>query len=85
MTRARGQASRSLINREFPHRVVVLADSVGGRVLDDVHAFHDNRGLPVTCHSLRQDDQWFSAYCFAERRAAEQFQVLFGGELAKTP
>ena len=34
MTRARGQASRSLLNREFPHRVVVLSDNVRGRALD---------------------------------------------------
>jgi hypothetical protein len=81
MTRARGQASRSLLNREFPHRVVVLSDSVRGLVLDDVHAFHDNRGLRVTCHSIQQDDQWYSVYCFANRQAAEQFQILFGGML----
>ena len=84
MTRARGQASRSLLNREFPHRVVVPADSVSGRAIDDVGAFHPNRGVPVKYHSLRLDDQWYSAYCFADRGAAEQFQVLFGGELANT-
>jgi hypothetical protein len=40
--------------------------------------------VPVKYHSLRLDDQWYSAYCFAEREAAEEFQVLFGGELANT-
>jgi len=81
MTRARGQASRSLLNREFTHRVVVPSDRVRGLVLDDVHAFHDNRGLRVTCHSIRQDDQWYSVYCFTNRQAAEQFQILFSGML----
>jgi hypothetical protein len=84
MARARGQASRSLLNRKFPHRVVVPANSVSGRVIEEVGAFHRNRGVPVKYHSLRLDDQWYSAYCFAEREAAEEFQVLFGGELANT-
>jgi hypothetical protein len=82
MTRA--QASRSLINREFPHRVLIPADNVRGRILGQVHTFHANRGAPVRCHSLRQDDKWYSAYCFAERGTAEQFQILFGGALANT-
>ncbi len=84
MTRARGQASRSLLNRKFPHRVVVPANSVSGRVIEAVGAFHHNRGVPVKYHSLRLDDQWYSAYCFAERGTAEQFQILFGGKLANT-
>jgi hypothetical protein len=84
LTRARGQASRSLLNRKFPHRVVVPADSVSGRVIEEVGAFHRNRRVPVKYHSLRLNDQWYSAYRFAERGVAEQFQVLFGGELANT-
>jgi hypothetical protein len=81
MIRARGPASRSLLNREFPHRVLMPAQSVRGRVLDDVHAFHDNRGVPVTTHSLRQDDNWYVVFCFAGRGIAEAFQLLFGGQL----
>jgi hypothetical protein len=67
MISARGHASRSLLNREFPHRVVVPADNIRGRVIEEVGAFHHNRGLPVKYHSLRLDDQWYSAYCFADR------------------
>jgi hypothetical protein len=85
MTRARGQASRTLLNREFPHRVLVHADNVRGRTLNQVDAFHANRGAPVRCHSLRQDDQWYAVYCFAARETAEAFHLLFGGELIKTP
>ncbi len=81
MTRARGQASRSLLNREFPHRVLVHADHVRGHMLNAVHAFHDNRGVPVGCHSLRKDDEWYAVYCFSGRGIAEAFQLLFGGEL----
>ena len=85
MTHARGQASRSLLNREFPHRVFVHADNVRGHILNAVHLFHDNRGVPVKCHSLRQDDQWYAVYCFADREMAEAFSLLFGGELIKAP
>ena len=31
MTRARGQSSRTLLNREYPHQVMVLAESVSGK------------------------------------------------------
>jgi hypothetical protein len=62
MTRARGQASRSLINRELPHRVLVRAEDTRGRALDAVYAFHDNRGVPVRSHSLRKDDEWYLVY-----------------------
>jgi hypothetical protein len=81
VTRARGQASRSLINRELPHRVLMRAEDVRGRALDAVYAFHDNRGVPVRCHSLRKDDEWYSVYCFTGRGMAEGFNLLFGGQL----
>jgi len=85
MTRAQGQASRSLLNREFQHRVLIRADNVRGRILNQVDTFHANRGAPVRCHSLRQDDKWFAVYCFAMRETAEAFHLLFGGELTRSP
>jgi hypothetical protein len=85
MTRARGQAFRALLNRGFPHRVLVRAENIRGRMFDAVDAFHANRGLPLKTHSLRQDDNWYVVYCFAGRGAAEAFQLLFGGELLRTP
>ena len=82
VTRAPGQASRSLINRELPHRVLVRAEDVRGRALDAVYAFHDNRGVTVRCcHSFRKDDEWYSVYCFTGRGMAEGFHLLFGGQL----
>jgi hypothetical protein len=41
MTRARGQSSRAVFNQEFPHQILVLAATVGGKTLDKVIAFHD--------------------------------------------
>ena len=83
MTRARGQASRALLNREFPHRVLVRAENVRGRMFDAVDTFHTNRGLPLKTHSLRQDDNWYVVYCFSTPETAEAFHLLFGGELLK--
>jgi len=82
MTRARGQASRSLLNREFQLRVVVHADDVRGRLQNAVHTSHDI--LPEKYHSLRQNDQWCSVCWFASSKTAEAFQLLFGGELVKS-
>jgi hypothetical protein len=73
MTRARGQSSRSLLNREYPHQVLVLADSIRG-TLDRVTAFHDQRGIPTKTRSARQDDRWYDLYCFADPQHAAQFQ-----------
>jgi hypothetical protein len=34
MTRARGQSSRTLLDREYPHQVLVAADNVRGKALE---------------------------------------------------
>jgi hypothetical protein len=83
MTRARGQSSRTLLDREFPYQVLVLAESVGGDMLDKVDAFHTERGIPTKKRSVRRDDVWWSLYCFAQRVDASAFRHLFGGELFK--
>jgi hypothetical protein len=83
MTRARRQPSRTLLNREFPYQVLVLAESVGGDMLDSVDAFHTERGIPTKKRSVRRDDVWWSLYCFAQRVDASDFRHLFGGQLFK--
>jgi hypothetical protein len=42
MTRARGQSSRTLLDREYPHQVLVAADNVRGKALEKVLDFHAN-------------------------------------------
>lgn len=81
MTRARGQSSRTILNREFPNQVLVPADSVRGKAFDRVIAFHDEVGVPITSRSARKNDEWYVLYCFAERRHALSFQLMFGGEM----
>jgi hypothetical protein len=81
MTRARGQSSSSLLDRKYPHQVLVLAQKVVGKALDKVIAFHAELGVPVKTHSIRKDDRWYLLYCFADQQHAARFQVEFGGEI----
>ena len=85
MTPARGQPSRSVLNQEFPHQVLVLAAIVGGKTLDKIIAFHDQASVPIKSRSARKDNKWYLLYCFAERRQALAFQLLFGGEFVERP
>ena len=81
MTRARGQPSRRMIDREYPHRVTVPAESVGGKNLDFVIVFHAQIDQPQRTRSVRRDDRWFEVHCFADPQDARSFQALFGGEI----
>jgi hypothetical protein len=81
MTRARGQLSRALLSREYPHQVLVRAENVGGKALDKIADFHVKLGIPTKSRSIRKDDAWYSLYCFADREHAKLFQAMFGGEL----
>jgi hypothetical protein len=46
MTRARGQPSRRMIDREYPHQVTVPAEKIGGKNLDLMIVFHAQIGQP---------------------------------------
>ena len=81
MTRARGHPSRTLLNRENPHQVLVLAETVRGKTLDRVIAFHSNLGIPSRISSIRKEDAWYTLFRFADPDHAKLFQVMFGGEL----
>ena len=72
---------RSILRREYPHHVLVPADSMRGKTFNRVLAFHDQAGMPVMNCTARKDDQWYLLYCFAERKNALAFQLAFGGEL----
>jgi hypothetical protein len=80
MTRARGQPTRRMIDREYPHQVLVPAENVGGKKLDFVIAFHAQIDAPQHSRSVFKDDRWYEVYCFAEPQHARSFQAIFGGE-----
>ena len=81
MTRARGQPLRRMIDREFPHRVTVPAEAIGGRNLDLVIVFHEQIGARQVARWLRRDDRDYRVLCFADPQHAKLLQALFGGEL----
>jgi|SoiMethySBSTD1v2_1073268.scaffolds.fasta_scaffold115295_6 hypothetical protein len=80
MTCARGQPSRRLLEREYPHQVLVLAETVRGKTLDRVIAFHSNLGISTRISSIRKEDAWYSLFRFADSNHAKLFQVMFGGD-----
>jgi hypothetical protein len=81
MTRARGQPSRTLLNREYPHQVLVPSWNVRGKMFEKVDAFHVQIGAPLKKRSTLKNDSWHELYCFARRHDADAFQQLFGGHL----
>ena len=81
MTRARGQPPRTLLDREYPHQILVLAENVHGKTLDKVSDFHAKLGITRKSRSVRKDDACYSLYCFADLEHAKLFQAMFGGEL----
>jgi hypothetical protein len=81
MTRARGQPTRSSIDREYPHQVIVPAEDVGGKHLAMVEAFHAQLDVLARSRSVFNDDRWYQIYCFREAHQARGFQAIFGGEI----
>ena len=79
MTRARGQPSRRLLSREYPHEVLLLAETLRGKTLDRVIAFHSNLGIPTRSSSIRKEGVWYVLYHFSDPDHAKLFRVMFGG------
>ena len=73
-----------MINKEFPHQILVRADDVRGKDLDRVIKFHDELSVPIKSRSARKNDEWYAIYCFAKREHALSFQLMFGGEMLLT-
>ena len=81
--RARGQPSRRMIDRAYPHQVLVLSEKVQGKNLDVVILFHTQIDQPMKSRSLFKDDEWHTIYCFADPAHAGALQAMFGGEISK--
>lgn len=81
MTRARGQPSRTLLDLEYPHQVLVLAETLRGQILDRVINFHSSLGIPTKSRSIRKHDARYALYYFADPDHAKLFKVMFGGEI----
>ena len=56
MTRAGGQTSQRIIDRDYPHQVLVPDDNVRGKKLDEVIAVHKEIGAPMQSGSILKND-----------------------------
>lgn len=61
----RGQPSRTLLNREYPHQVLVPSWK-RGKMFEKIDAFHAQIGAPMKERSIYKIDSWHELYCFAE-------------------
>ncbi len=80
MTRRKGEYSKSRLNREFPHQVILPADRCTGANGAAMDNFCTNLALGPRHHSLFYEDRWHLAYCFANAAHADLFREKFGGE-----
>jgi hypothetical protein len=83
MTRSRGKPPRTLVDRWFPHKVTLTAAAVSASTLH-IALFYSQHGIDWRdqhTQLLREDDQDYYAYAFADPQIAAMFQALFGGEL----
>jgi len=78
--RRRGELSKSMIDRDWPHQVALLAPVVVVRFKEINEAARRLSACPRT-HAFRRDDVDHVVYCFAVEEDAKAFKALFGGEL----
>jgi hypothetical protein len=79
MTRYKGRAKASSIERDFPHHVELMVPEGGfGKRLDEMHAWHDARGIRAVHGRTRRDDSgWYVTWCFADAAMADSFRRSF--------
>lgn len=87
MTRARGQPSRQMIDREYPYQIEMPVPEGGfGTRLDEMHLFHIQVGVvPRTGKGRYDEGVHYLTWCFRDPQHASAFQTLFGGELIGKP
>jgi hypothetical protein len=80
MTRRKGEYSKSRLDREFPHQVIVSADRCTGANSAVIESLCKTLTLGPRHHSVFHQDRWHLVYCFADAAHAELFLEKFGGE-----
>ncbi len=81
MVYRKGELSKSLIDRGWPHQVALLSRLCMGENFMTHRFFCRDLSLCDRGHGFVRDGHDFSVFCFAEREHAEMFQQRFGGEL----
>lgn len=81
-TRPRGGATRSLLNRQWPHQVALPAEALrGAQNSMPMHALAKELAGEPRRYRLQRDGRDFTVFCFAEVAHAQAFAERFGGEL----
>jgi hypothetical protein len=73
--------TRSSLQREWPHHVVLSAHKVRGLENSElVRGFPDGLSVRPLTYSLRREERDFVVFCFAKPEDADTFCEQFGGE-----
>jgi hypothetical protein len=80
MTRRKGEYSKSRLDREFPHQVIVSADRCTGANSAVIESLCKTLTLGPRHHSVFHQDRWHLVYCFADAAHADHLRQTFGGE-----
>jgi hypothetical protein len=84
MTRYKGRAKPTVIERNFPNHVEVLVPLDGfGQRLDAMHDWHLARGIEARRGRSRreEDGRNYIRWCFSDSDRATEFAIEFGGTI----
>jgi hypothetical protein len=76
----KGELSKGMIDRQWPHQVAVPADSCTGANWVRIQEFCKGMSVRPRGHFIYRDTIGFNVYCFGEREHAQQFCGRFNGE-----
>jgi hypothetical protein len=78
----RGELSKGMIDRDWPHQVALPATVVIAR-FKEVHETSRRLSACPRTHAFRRDDIDYVVYCFARPEEANAFHGQFGGEMMR--
>jgi hypothetical protein len=79
MVRRKGELTRKIVNRDYPHQVILPASLCTGVNLDIHDAFCRDLSRAPRRHSVVINDEWHIVHCFAQEAHANLFRERFGG------
>lgn len=81
MTRSRGAISKTMLDRNYPHQVMLRNDAKFRRQLGQIQRLATRLGAYALGHHFYFAEQAdYSVYCFPTFDAGEMFLKAYGGE-----